>query len=305
MPRGGQNHIADYTIPGRGLAQRDVLVVIDDSAAMANYRERLASLPALVDATFGRLDRGLLDLRIAVTSNDGILRRTPSMTEPFLAMRTDFDLARSTNFSRTLADEVGALVDVGTAGTGPSKLLDAAALALANDGGFRRPNASLAVLFVGATDDESSRDPDEYAAQIQATVVSALVPDAAPRFDAFVADLAHAEGVGAAYSIDATDYAPAIDNLRTQFKTILPGMCLTAADVAPEVPGGQYDCTVTALVRDQELVLPPCGGDDDLVCWRLQPSQSCDADPDALELEVPVFWFYVSYPTIRMQCVVD
>jgi hypothetical protein len=298
----GTTHVEDVTIPGPGLAQRDVLIVVDDTAAMASYRDRLAALPALFDHAFGRTDRGLIDLRIAVTSNDGVLRRTPSMTEPFLAMRTDFDLVRTTNFARTFGEELATLVDVGTAGAGPSTLLDAAALALENDeGGFRRADASLAILFISATDDASSSPIESYFARIPARVVSAIVPGDAPRYGAFLEQPAD---VGSSYAIDATDYTPAIENLRTRFSSILPGMCWFPADVDPGAPGGQYDCTVTALVRDRELVLPPCKAEGDLVCWRMLPSTSCDLE-GALELDVPAFWFYASSPTIHMQCVVE
>lgn len=298
----GTTHVEDFTIPGVGLAARDVLVVVDDTAAMASYRDRLAALPGRFDDVFGRLDDGLLDLRIAVTSNDGVLRRTPSMIEPFLAMRTDFDLSRSTNFERTLAEELTTLLDVGTAGTGPSTLLEAGAAALENDeGGFRRAEASLAILFVSATDDASPLPVESYTTLQTASAMSAIIPEETPRYTFFL-DLA--PRVGSRYAIDAADYTPALENLRTGFRSILPGMCWFPTDVDPDAPGGQYDCTVTALLPDRELVLPPCKVEGDLVCWRMQPSNSCDLE-GALELDVPAFWFYASSPPIHMQCVVD
>lgn len=304
----GVSHVDWHELPGRGPQQTDLLFVIDDSIAMAPYQDRLAALPANVAEQLAAHGIGRLDLRIAVTSNDGVLRTNGSIGGSFLTMRAEYDLSHTTNFSGTLEEALRPLLNVGVDATGPSTPLAAVRRVIEeNPDGFLRPNAYLAIVVVSAADDASPDSATEYAQLATSTKpdpaavsVGGIVVQPAPRLDAFFAEFPYRNGV---VSIDDADYAPAFAKLIFERETLaLP--CMRAADVDPDAPGAQYDCTFTLIMGDSERVIGECRLPGEQMCWSLTPEPNCLGD-DAVTPRIPPFSLNGFRPGLRTECVVN
>lgn len=303
------SHVADYQIRRGGPPMYDLLIVIDDTAAMAPYQDRLAMLPAIVEHWTRSSWGGLLDIRIAVTTNDGILRRTPSVADPFVASQIEFDLARTTNYEWTLPDALAALMDIEATSGGPSQPLAALRLALeGNPDGFLREGAQLGIVIISAVDDASPLPVTEYASWLKSSspwglYITGIHANPSPRLDQLYRAFPNAS---LTISIDDSDHSLAFAPHGEHVTTILPGMCWTASDLDPEAPGSQYDCTFSAEIRGEERLLPPCVDDGDQFCWRLVHSnQGCvPGDHEPLRPEIPPYRFFAFNPKLRAQCVV-
>lgn len=131
------------------LPQADLLLVVDDTASMAQEQEVLADQ---LGALLGDLDASGVGWQLGVVTTDmsgdeaGWLRGSPWILTP---ATPDRDAA------------FAGMVSVGTAGQGPEAGLASAAEALSlcdagePNAGFRRPEALLHVLFVSDADDRS------------------------------------------------------------------------------------------------------------------------------------------------------
>ncbi len=123
----------------------DVLFVIDSTGSMA---EEQAGFGAAAGGFVASLDALGLDYQIGVTSMD-VADEGALLGVPWILTPDDEGLAA--DLAKNLA--------VGTGSTPPSAGLDAAALALTDplgfNIGFRRPDASLQVVFVSDADDDS------------------------------------------------------------------------------------------------------------------------------------------------------
>ncbi len=121
----------------------DVLIVVDDTASMAQEQEALAEA---FDDLVSALDEVGVDWQIGLTSMD--------------VVREDAGWLLGNPWILSPSVSVG-LPSLGTAGTGPEAGLGAALLALELAGpggpneGFRRDSAALHVLFVSDADDAS------------------------------------------------------------------------------------------------------------------------------------------------------
>ena len=62
------SHVEHYELSAAGPVKLDLLVVVDDTPAMALYQERIKALPQAIAQSFDPT----FDVRIAVTSNDGV-----------------------------------------------------------------------------------------------------------------------------------------------------------------------------------------------------------------------------------------
>lgn len=316
-PMDGVSHVERHYINAIGPVKMDVLVAIDDTAAMAPYQDRIQALP---QAIVQSLDPGF-DVRIAVTSNDGVLHRAPGVADPWLATRLDFALARTSNFHGSLADALAPLVHVGTTDPRPNQLLAAQQLALAGNRDhflqdhFLRDDALLAVVTITATDDASPLPVADYAAWLGTIKRSTSVEIAgiyampAPRLDDLYNNLQGPPfirvGFGPASSINGGDGAPAFPDL-TIVKVAGGAFCWHASDVDPETPGPQYDCTFTAQIAGAPRSLPPCTVDPEPPCWELVPSldDAC-MDADALRPVIHGYRDFVFFPALAVECVVD
>jgi hypothetical protein len=242
------------------LPRADLLLVVDDTASMAQEQQALAAeLGGLLD----ELDRSGVGWQLGVVTTDmgtdeaGWLEGQPWVLVP---STEDRDAA------------FAAMVQVGTAGSGPEAGLAAAVTALelsapgGPNAGFRRPDALLHVVFVSDADDSSEAwlgsDPagaflDRLSEEAATTGLPARasglygpVPSgcvsadgtatAAFRYDGVV----HGSG-GVGVSICAPDLGPVIDTLseatiawRTVFalrESPLPGTVHVEIDGVPSL----------------------------------------------------------------------
>lgn len=303
--------VEEHVLPAKPRSSLDLLIVIDDTVAMAEHQARLASLPALIEQLVTSPDSALryADVRIAVTSNDGVLRRIPGLADPFAALYLDYDLTTIANYAGSLASVLAQLDDVGATNSGPSQPLAAIQLALEHDTSFVRADAYLGIIIVSATDDASDDSVAAYAQWLKSrkadpanVVLAGVTGDVMPRLDELFAAFPnrHTE-----VALTADDYAPALDVFGQLVKTTLEGYCWNASDVDLVTPGPQYDCTFTTIYGGAEHVLPPCTGGEgaDAFCWSLAPASYCPS-PDELEPTVRPYDLWLFRPELRAQCVV-
>lgn len=304
----GQSHVEIHELPGWGPPQIDILLVVDDTTAMEPYRARVAMLPSIIADAFPSMGDGLIDLHIGMITNDGALRRPHPDGQPFVAIRTELDLERVTNFQGTLEEALGRLTSIDALHAGPSTPLAAVQRVLEGDTeGFLRQNAPLGIVFMTATDDASPGSVLDYAASYKAATsdpatitVTAIAAQPVPRLDELFAAFPNRNKM---ISID-DEYRPVFELVGNQIRTILPGMCWRAADVDPVTPGAQYDCTVTVTIDDEPRDLRPCQIEGDQLCWQLVPSNQGCLEDDALRIVIPPYHFYWFVPPLRVECVV-
>jgi hypothetical protein len=300
------SHVEDRDWPAADVWKLDLLFVIDDTAAMASYQDRIAELPAHVERLLDGAHR-TTNARIAVTTNGGVLRTVPGMTEPFLSVWSDYDLTRFTSFEGAFSDVFATLLNVGFEGAGPSQPLAAADVVLDDEStGFLRDNAPLGIIFVTASDDASvypPRDYERYFKSLKAdparVFVSAIVGEQTPRLDEMLAAFVN-RNVRA--PLDG-DYAPAVERLAQLKWSTLGQPYLYASDVDVETPGPQYECTFTASYDGIQHALPQCSDDGDLFCWTLQPDPHC-MTPNCVVPKIPPYTISHFQPDVRAQCVV-
>lgn len=298
-------HVEDRFWPAARVWKLDVLFVVDDTIAMAPYQQRIAELPALVESL---LVDGGRDVRIAVTTNDGVLRTAPGMTDPFVSVANDYDLSRITNYEGSFQDTFAALLDVGAEGTGAAVPLAAAASALdGSDTGFVRKDAPLGIVFVTATDDGSLYPPGDYEtffkslkADPSLVFVTGIAGEQTPRIDEMFAMFINRN---VRVSLDDADYSRAVGVLAQLIRSTLGQPYLYASDVDPDAPGPQYDCTFTAVYNGSQHVLPPCSNDRDQFCWSLHPDVN-SGSPDYVVPKIPPYAIAHFQPDLRAQCVV-
>lgn len=291
----GTSRVKLFGLPPGGPNQIDLLIVVDDSAAMAPHRPRLAELAAAID----RAMDPRIDLRVAVTSNDGVLRGPT----PFLAQRLDFNLVRTANFRGSLADTLVPRLDVGSATTNASQPLPAIRdVVERNPDGFVRDDAHLSILIITANDDASTETIDDVARWLRAVkqsrppMVGVIRADATPKLDA----LAHRDAVAALDS----DYGRVLEVMATQ-TAILLGICWELDDIDPVTPGDQITCAMSATINDRERLLRPCAGDTDPdpLCWRLVPSEPGCRRASTVQPQIAAYRFFTFSPALHLQCV--
>lgn len=309
-PNDASSHVAAYFLRELDPHRLDLLLVIDDTTAMAPHQERLARLPRETEAGLMSIYGGLPDLRIAVTTTGGALRTSPEVAEPFLAIELHPDGPRTANFTGSLADALAPLVDVGATRSAANQLLDAAGSALAN-GQFLRADARLMIVTVSAGDDASLASPVDYASAVKAMktdpshiLVHGIYPAGLPRLDAFHAAF---PGHSSVLSMTSTDWtgAFAVPASFPEFTwwgptSVESGCFPRPLDVDPVTPGEQLECSMSYWSRDVELEpLPMCGTEEP--CWELVDEPACsDVAPMTLELRRSEF----GHPEVRGQCLV-
>lgn len=292
-PIEGNSRVAEVEWP-RGIYDAlDVLIVVDDTPAMAPYVARTQAMLHDLDTTWDIPP----DLHVVVATSAGELRTATPVHGDFL----DDELApdwwsRTTNHDGTIGDDVARLGEVGTAGA-TNAPLDATLQALGHST-FRR-QAPLAVIIVAASDDTSSGSPDSYASVLRNSlsdpnevIVSVVAPADAPRLAAFAA--AFPNRSASATITDATyDGALALlDELRL---VSLGAACIEApADLA------HPDCTVEIVQRDGAVQnVARCPGEH---CWSYIPDpwNACEGGGT-----IQVGPYLDAFPsTVRAQCVV-
>lgn len=172
-------------IIGAPIRDLDILVVVDNSGSMRQEQDSLAAnfdrFINVLTTTLGTLP----DLHLGVVSTDlgagpyniaactgsgdnGVLQNAPSGAcetpgpEPFIIDSLEADGSRTTNYNGALADAFSCIAKLGITGCGFEQQLEAMRRALngsnAQNNGFLRDNAVLAVLMVTDEDDCSAED---------------------------------------------------------------------------------------------------------------------------------------------------
>lgn len=289
-----------HEIPAQPAQQLDLLVVIDNTAAMAPYQDRIAVVPTMIDAVVARVYHGLTNVHVAVTTNGGAIGSV-------LSDVTAWDGTHATSFQGSLADALAPLVSVGTSNTGPSQPLAAMHSALTTPQGFLRDNAYLAVVTITASDDASPAF--DYVTFLKGlktdpanVIVSGVYPQPSGTLDAFYAAFPNRNTV---VSIDNGEYSPAFEQIGQLYRTTLGAPCYTPPlDIDPVTPGDQFECDVSAWDEGIELAtLPACNGADPTTgtCWEYQSYPGCPAGTAFFHMRG--LWS-LFHPTIHIQCVV-
>jgi hypothetical protein len=170
----------------------DLLFVVDDSGSMRQEQEALAAaLPSFIEQLAGGGD--LPSLHIGVVSSnlgtapevgggppcegDGdaghlqVAAACPALDDQERFIRDEIAAGgeRVTNYAGELADQFACMVQLGTAGCGFEQHLEAMRRALDNDAenaGFLRPGANLAVVILADEDDCSASDRGVFTADV-------------------------------------------------------------------------------------------------------------------------------------------
>ncbi len=162
----------------------DILFVVDDSGSMLEEQTALAAAFPEFVAMLGRIDGGVPNIHLGVVStnvgtggepiggcstatepdgDDGALLtgQCAGITDRFLSDLARPDGTREVNYTGTLAEQFSCITALGVSGCGYEQPLEAMRRALSpgRNLGFLRPNAALAVVFVGDEDDCSASDP--------------------------------------------------------------------------------------------------------------------------------------------------
>ena len=237
----GETHVVSFDWPARGVPQLDLLFVVDDSTAMAPYRERVMTLGRVGAAQLERYSAGKPDLHVGVTSR-GEVAFVTDVHRP--------DGSRETSFDGTLADAVAALVAVGSTSTAPNQPL--AAIDVARTHAFRRAGAHFMIVTFSASDDSSLDSVAAYAERANATIATGAYPLGSPRLDAFH-DRRFVDDIHAA-SYDRV-FAPL--NIIVDYGAA----CVEAVE--------PYDCAISMIENDRETVVPSCAHTPEGPCWNI------------------------------------
>jgi hypothetical protein len=281
-------------------AKADVLV-INDGATKIDPRNVIARLGILEN---GRLPDVHFGVVTANASDEGRL-----VGGRFLADALQFDLTRTNNYAGTFDKAALALLNAAPNATTPEPIASAlSALDAATNPDFHRDNVGIAVVLIAPQDDAGTTPIADLADALRArgvTSIGALVDcDAAtPRIDALLAQFPDRSARRTACDDDGA----VMDLVRLNFKQTLEGRCLQEpiADVDPEQPGAQHDCT--AVLRDpltgDDRLFPECSATHTNDCWSVE-----DSDQSGCELHHGLGFHPWRYPfpaRLVIECVVE
>ena len=177
----------------------DVLFVIDSSAAMAPHAAKVAETLQLVASTAEERLRGpRANLHVGVVTGDmsqgGAMRHIDQIDGPFMLDRYTPTVDQR-NYHSEFAATMMALTSVGTSGADLVQPLEAIRTALApnaQNAGFLRDDAKLAIVVLAAEDDASPGTPADYRAFVQSlkadpndAMIAVAAPDGSARLSAF------------------------------------------------------------------------------------------------------------------------
>ena len=179
----------------------DILFVVDNSGSMQEEQAALAAAFPEFVAMLGRIDGGMPNVHLGVVStnvgsggvsiggcttpvrpegDDGALLTgaCAGIADSYLSDVALADGSREVNYTGTLAEQFSCITALGTTGCGFEQPLEAMRRALSpgRNPGFLRPDAALAVVFVGDEDDCSAQPGGALFDEPYATVDSPLGP---------------------------------------------------------------------------------------------------------------------------------
>jgi hypothetical protein len=255
------SHVAVWEVPESLRAQTDLLIFVDDTQAMQPYRERLANVPQLFADRLAWYTQRWIDLRVAVATSDGRLRRLPGATDAWLSDAYDFDYTHHTNYAGTLADNLATLMDVGAANDAPSMPLDAARRALETGSQLVRDRAGLMILTITASDDASPLAVADYLSWFRRAVegawqrdwlLSGIYPKGSPRLDEYYG------------AMERSIVSPIEDGYYAQALPWVPGdtwglpPCIEGVDLDPTTDELELECALMANVNAEWRTIPAC-----------------------------------------------
>lgn len=184
-----QNREQEKEIPVQINRDIDILFVIDNSGSMREEQESLAANFNRFINVLNNIEGGLPNVHIGVVSSDmgagpfgimgctgngdnGILQNAPvagacnAPSDTFIKDIANEDGSRTTNYTGDLASTFSCIAQLGTTGCGFEQHLESMRRALngsnAQNNGFLRPNAFLAVIFIADEDDCSVEDVNMF-----------------------------------------------------------------------------------------------------------------------------------------------
>jgi hypothetical protein len=169
LPEEPTQHSATYfDIPVGVARETDILVVVDNSPAMAPHAARVMPLVAKTlahaasnsdpDWHLGVITSDLGGAGCSERGDDGLFRSDGLVGSPFLIEWRHLDQRHTANYEGEFEDAFTRLVAVGTEGCARQQPLAAIRRALAGqprNAGFRREGANLIIFVVSAQDDGS------------------------------------------------------------------------------------------------------------------------------------------------------
>ncbi|HUS33659.1 MAG TPA: hypothetical protein VMZ53_34395 [Kofleriaceae bacterium] len=260
----GESHSIQFDWPARGVPQLDLLFVVDDTPAMAPYRERILELGPLTASSLRGYSGGMPDVHIAVA------------TETTLSTISDVhnnDGSRTTSYRGVLDDVLASMLDVGAASSSPSQPLATIERALSRTD-FVRPDTNFMTVTISANDDHSLDSVDHYVdavkSRTQNSVAAGVFPAQSPRLEHFheAFDPFHA---GFVTTLDDSDWSVVMEPTNSIVDFLYP--CFY--DERPVEP---YECSISMIENDVETVLPPCSSTPEGACWQIVPDPSCVGD---------------------------
>lgn len=268
-PDPGQRASEPFEIAAVPRTPFDLLVVLDDTAAMENHLPREPS-PGQIGVPV-HFYNGAPDVRIAVTTTTtGTLRTSALVPSGIIEHTVSFeDGALRTSYTGTLADAIASLVNVGTSSTAPNAVLANTISAL--NGGFVRDGAAVGILLSTASDDESPDEVASYAAAVHAAAsrVGVVVVNAnpVPRLSAF----ADAFATRKVMPMDQYNMS-AVEIFAGLFWVTPPPACF------PLAPPDATACEVFTSYNEVVNPLPACtasAGESTTPCWAIIEDASC------------------------------
>ncbi|HET9993175.1 MAG TPA: hypothetical protein VFQ65_31785 [Kofleriaceae bacterium] len=264
----------------------DVLFVIDSSAAMASHEAQIQQTLQLVASTAETRLRGpRANLHVGVltgdTSTGGAMRHIDLVDGPYMIDRFTPSVDQR-NYHSEFATTMMSLTAVGTAGADRVQPLEAIRTALdhnAQNAGFVRDDAALAIVVLAAEDDASPGDPADYRAFVQSlktdandAMIAVAAPDGSTRLSAFAAGkIAPLDSQGIVDFVFQNACVPDATGEGSPV-TCLYGELL---DSDTALPGVQPSCTVS----DSGGTYPACGADGATPCWRVaSDAGNCGSD---------------------------
>jgi hypothetical protein len=328
-PEVESSHVQVHNFPPMSVPKLDVVVFVDDTLAMSAYRDRIAQMRRMLANALESRFGGWIDLRLAVTSNDGTFHPLPGSDASYLARSVDLSFRTWKNYDGSLEDVFTSLIGANDHSEGPNQPLEAVRRALERNSRFLREDAGLAILIISGADDASLWPVADYTTWLRAIVegswrrtviVSAIYPQPAARLDELT--LTPPPGFHPiATPIDSLNYSKAFESLTFAASRSGwgGGSCMETAPVDrdPLTPGDQYDCAMSAFIDDEARVVPQCfelskadftdqpsgSGVPTSACFSLVVDPQCWA-PAGLTLQLHGYLNSV-HPALRLECVMN